>query len=220
MKSEDENQISGSDVVFNPPLYIQRYQFVFDVLSERSATIAKVADFGCAEGKLMRRFKGLPDIEEIAFIDCDDLSLEMCVNECRPLPYDYLFAERKTPMKVNVFNGSVAQKDSRLKNFDAITCVELIEHLTPDVLTALPDNIFGYIEPKVVIITTPNVEYNVVFPQLKDSSRLRHWDHKFEWTRHEFDNWCRSVVEKYPEYKHSNPTRSRVYRLAFSLQFN
>jgi len=61
-----------------------------------------------------------------------------------------------------------------------------IEHLYPDALIELPFNIFGYIKPEVAIITTPNVEFNVVFPYL---SGFRHIDHKFEWTRKQFQDW-------------------------------
>uniref|UniRef100_A0A7M5XM45 Small RNA 2'-O-methyltransferase n=2 Tax=Clytia hemisphaerica TaxID=252671 RepID=A0A7M5XM45_9CNID len=27
---------------------------------------------------------------------------------------------------------------------------------------------------------------------------MRHWDHKFEWTRAEFEKWCEDIVKKYP----------------------
>lgn len=61
-----------------------------------------------------------------------------------------------------------------------------IEHLVPDVLSLMPEAVFGQLSPKVVIVTTPNVEFNVLFPDLKG---FRHYDHKFEWTRAEFEEW-------------------------------
>ena len=61
-----------------------------------------------------------------------------------------------------------------------------IEHLEPTVLDAMPAVVFGSLTPKVVIVTTPNVEFNVLFPGLQG---FRHWDHKFEWTRAEFEDW-------------------------------
>ena len=66
-----------------------------------------------------------------------------------------------------------------------------IEHLEPDILNAMPDVIFGQLSPKVVIMTTPNIEFNVLFPGLKG---FRHYDHKFEWTRAEFEEWLVFVV--------------------------
>lgn len=61
-----------------------------------------------------------------------------------------------------------------------------IEHLEPDILDSVPKVVFGQLSPKVVIVTTPNVEFNVLFPDLKG---FRHYDHKFEWTRAEFQEW-------------------------------
>lgn len=62
-----------------------------------------------------------------------------------------------------------------------------IEHLYPDELDAFPYNIFGFVAAKLVIVTTPNADFNVVFSD--DPKRLRNRDHKFEWTRSEFEDW-------------------------------
>lgn len=50
-----------------------------------------------------------------------------------------------------------------------------------------PYNIFGYIRPLVVAVTTPNADFNVLFSKMGNS--FRHWDHKFEWTREQFEDW-------------------------------
>ena len=68
-----------------------------------------------------------------------------------------------------------------------------IEHLEPDVLDSVPKVMFGQLSPKVVIVTTPNVEFNVLFPDLKG---FRHYDHKFEWTRAEFQEWLVIAVNQ------------------------
>lgn len=47
--------------------------------------------------------------------------------------------------------------------------------------------VFGQLHPKLVVLTTPNSEFNVVFDMAE--GKLRHWDHKFEWTREEFQSW-------------------------------
>ena len=60
-----------------------------------------------------------------------------------------------------------------------------IEHLEP-VLSQFPHSLFGVLNPKVVILTTPNADFNVLFPDL---TRFRHWDLKFEWSRVEFKSW-------------------------------
>ena len=69
-------------------------------------------------------------------------------------------------------------------------CLELlfssIEHLEADVLEQLPKALFENLQPDIVVMTTPNSEFNVVFP---DFEGFRHTDHKFEWTREEFQSW-------------------------------
>ena len=48
----------------------------------------------------------------------------------------------------------------------------------------------------MVVMTTPNREYNVQFEGLKDG-RLRHPDHRFEWTRAEFESWANMVADEH-----------------------
>lgn len=62
-----------------------------------------------------------------------------------------------------------------------------IEHLHSDVLNAVPHTVFEFIKPKLAIFTTPNVEFNVLFPNFH--TQFRHDDHKFEWTRKQFKDW-------------------------------
>ena len=49
------------------------------------------------------------------------------------------------------------------------------------------DTILHDYQPRALIITTPNREYNEVY-DMEDV--LRHNDHRFEWTRAEFRQWC------------------------------
>lgn len=65
-------------------------------------------------------------------------------------------------------------------------CVCSIEHLTPADVELFSEVVFGYMTPKMVIISTPNSEFNIFMPGV---SCYRHSDHKFEWTRAEFRSW-------------------------------
>lgn len=47
-----------------------------------------------------------------------------------------------------------------------------------------------------MIVTTPNIEYNVKFENLP-AGKLRHKDHRFEWTRSQFQAWANKIVEKF-----------------------
>jgi len=61
-------------------------------------------------------------------------------------------------------------------------------------------NVFGVYKPKLVVITTPNAEFNVHFPNLRYGevdATFRHDDHKFEWTRKEFQKWCDEICMLY-----------------------
>ncbi|KAJ3002584.1 Small RNA 2'-O-methyltransferase [Thoreauomyces humboldtii] len=51
-----------------------------------------------------------------------------------------------------------------------------------------------------MVVSTPNAEFNVHFPGLKygtADSTFRHWDHRFEWTRAEFQHWANTAAQKY-----------------------
>ena len=51
-------------------------------------------------------------------------------------------------------------------------------------------------KPRTVIVTTPNVEYNVRFETLP-ARKFRHSDHRFEWTRGEFQAWAKGVADRF-----------------------
>jgi hypothetical protein len=74
--------------------------------------------------------------------------------------------------------------------------VEVIEHLDPPRLAAFEQALFGAARPTTIVITTPNVEYNVRFPDFA-VGRLRHGDHRFEWTRAEFGAWAQRMGAHY-----------------------
>jgi len=80
--------------------------------------------------------------------------------------------------------------------FDAVVALEVVEHLEPSRLGAFERNIFGYASPGTVIVTTPNAEYNVLYPHL-GAHEFRHRDHRFEWTRDEFSRWCQHLAQEY-----------------------
>lgn len=82
--------------------------------------------------------------------------------------------------------------DQRLMNYEAIICSEVIEHLYPDILDKILPVTLGIYQPRVLIVTTPNAEYNINFEDLnygKPNATMRHDDHKFEWTRQQFQEW-------------------------------
>ena len=112
----------------------------------------------------------------------------------KPLTIEHIL-KREVPLTLSLYNGSIIEPDVRFRGADVIACIEVIEHLYTETLDNVPHALFGILTPKVVVITTPNCEYNVLF---KNFSGMRHYDHKFEWTRKEFESWCSNIVDKYP----------------------
>ena len=74
--------------------------------------------------------------------------------------------------------------------------VEVIEHLNLDRLASFERVLFEKATPRFVLLTTPNAEYNVHYEHLGEGN-LRHGDHRFEWTRKEFETWAGGVAERY-----------------------
>jgi 3' terminal RNA ribose 2'-O-methyltransferase Hen1 len=94
------------------------------------------------------------------------------------------------------WHGSLLYRDARLEGFDAAAVVEVIEHLDEPRLRAFERVLWQFARPKTVVLTTPNRDYNALFPTLPAGS-MRHRDHRFEWSREEFQSWARSVADKW-----------------------
>jgi hypothetical protein len=56
--------------------------------------------------------------------------------------------------------------------------------------------VFQHARPRTVVLTTPNKEYNVMWETLP-AGAMRHGDHRFEWTRDEFQDWARGVAKRF-----------------------
>ena len=98
--------------------------------------------------------------------------------------------------RVTLLQGALTYRDARLAGYDAAAVVEVIEHLDPSRLAAFERVVFEGARPGAVVVTTPNVEYNVRFATLP-AGRFRHRDHRFEWTRAEFQAWAERVASRY-----------------------
>ena len=98
--------------------------------------------------------------------------------------------------RIELRQGSLLYRDKKLGGFDAAALVEVIEHLDQPRLMALERVLFEFARPRHVVITTPNREYNVLFPTLPPG-KFRHGDHRFEWTRAEFTSWAESTGARF-----------------------
>lgn len=130
-------------------------------------------------------------LARIVGVDASVRTLEVAHRKLRLHQAGDAMAER-----VKLQMGSLTYGDRRWQGFDAATLVEVIEHIEPHRLSALVLSLFVDARPRMVVMTTPNREYNVLFEGLKDG-KLRHPDHRFEWTRSEFENWANTVAEEH-----------------------
>jgi 3' terminal RNA ribose 2'-O-methyltransferase Hen1 len=98
--------------------------------------------------------------------------------------------------RIKLLHGSLMYRDRRLEGFDAAAVVEVIEHLDEPRLAAFERVVFEFAKPGSVAVTTPNSEYNARFETLP-AGTFRHRDHRFEWTRSEFQTWAGGVAERF-----------------------
>ncbi len=81
-------------------------------------------------------------------------------------------------------------------SLDAAAIVEVIEHLDPARLDAFARAVWEFARPATVVLTTPNVEYNGQWETLP-AGKLRHKDHRFEWTRAQFETWSQETAKRF-----------------------
>lgn len=188
---KEEGALEDEVVEDKPKMRVHdgRLQAVRDELMLSGAE--SVVDLGCGEGKLLQLLLVEKQFTRILGMDVSYRSLEIAG--------DKLKMYRMTPaqqQRVALIQGSLTYRDRRIEGFDAAALVEVIEHLDEPRLAALEKIVFLYARPTTVIITTPNAEYNTLFPDFAEG-RLRHSDHRFEWTRAEFEAWGSRVASEH-----------------------
>lgn len=167
----------------------QRMGSVLSVLRQSGAR--KVVDLGCGEGRLLGLLLKEKQFEGILGIDVSLRALDIAA--------DRLHLERLPPSqraRLQLAQGALTYRDRRFEGFDAACAIEVIEHMDPPRLPAFVRNVFEFARPGLVVVTTPNAEYNALFADLP-AGRMRHPDHRFEWTRAEFQAWAEAVASRH-----------------------
>jgi 3' terminal RNA ribose 2'-O-methyltransferase Hen1 len=173
------------------PLSLNEQRLATVLAALRGSGAKRVLDLGCGEGQLLRLLLDDAQFEEIVGMDVSYRALEIAAER---LHLDRLPPKRRE--RIRLIHGSIVYRDSRLTGFDAAAVVEVIEHLDAPRLSAFERVVFEFARPRTVIITTPNAEFNPRWPSLP-AGRFRHRDHRFEWTRAQFEDWSRRVVERF-----------------------
>lgn len=148
----------------------------------------RVLDLGCGEGRLLGLLLADSSFTKIVGMDVSPRVLERAAERLR---FDTMPPRKRE--RIELLQGSLMYRDERLADFDAAAVVEVVEHLDAARLAAFERVLFEQARPTGVVVTTPNREYNVKFETLP-AGKFRHQDHRFEWTRAEFQGWAGRVA--------------------------
>jgi 2-polyprenyl-3-methyl-5-hydroxy-6-metoxy-1,4-benzoquinol methylase len=161
------------------PAHDERLRLVAELIVKSGAKT--VIDLGCGSGALLQRLIEQGDFEKIVGVDPSLKALAVAqsidaISQCMFL------------------HGSFLSSELNLAGFDAAAMVETIEHVEPSQLSRVEHTVFSSWRPKIIVMTTPNSEYNPVLGLAPHE--FRHADHKFEWDRRKFHSWARGVAER------------------------
>jgi 3' terminal RNA ribose 2'-O-methyltransferase Hen1 len=189
----DEARATGDDeeAAVERPVRLNDQRMAAVVAALREAGARSIVDLGCGAGTLVRALLAEPWVGRVVGVDTSWAALEAAARRLRL----HEMAPRQRE-RVDLWQGALTYRDKRLRGFDAAAIVEVVEHLDPPRLDAFEHAVFGDAHPATVVLTTPNVEYNALLPGLA-AGRLRHRDHRFEWTRAQLAEWAAGVAERH-----------------------
>lgn len=148
----------------------------------------RVLDLGCGPGELLARLVTEPQFKHIVGMDRSPETL----GAARQL----LGMATNGPVdaRICLWQASFTNCVEEFVGFDAAVLLETIEHVEPSRLSAVEQAVFAGYQPQVVLLTTPNFEYNELHG-LRPGA-LRHRDHRFEWNRAKFQSWSEGVARR------------------------
>jgi len=169
----------------------RRMATVIDLLLAHGAEL--VIDLGCGEGRVIERMVSEPSIRQIVGVDFSREAVDRAADR---LKLDEGEIGRLRRRRIWVAAHDLLQSAPEVDRADAVVAVEVIEHIEIEHLERLAEVVFGQLTPSLVVLTTPNREYNVHL-DLPELDSFRHTDHRFEWTRQEFRHWATQVADKF-----------------------
>jgi 2-polyprenyl-3-methyl-5-hydroxy-6-metoxy-1,4-benzoquinol methylase len=200
--------------LFTPSLATQRMDFALRLVEQCEA--ASVLDLGCGAGALLEAVvEKATCVRKLAGVDISERALQKARKGVKAKWEKRAAAEgtREGMLAsvddVEVLQGSMLELDDRFKGWDLATCIEGVEHLDPAPLAGIGPAVFGRLRPKMLLVSTPNIEYNPLLQAAamgkgtdvqkegEESPRLRNEDHRFEWTRNEFRTWAKTLASEY-----------------------
>ena len=150
----------------------------------------QIADLGCGEGKLARRLAEEDCVEGVTAVDVSSKALSRARRHAGQQGARSAGKIRFAHAPIGVRGGSWSH------GHDAAVLLETIEHIDPERIAEVEDAVFGGRGYRIVVISTPNREYNTLYEGL-GAGKLRHRDHRFEWDRAEMEAWCTGVAKRH-----------------------
>jgi len=186
-----EKARDAEEAAVEAPLRLNEHRLTAVINVLRASGARRILDLGCGEGNLLHELLRERQFEEIVGLDVSHRALE---SARRRLHLDDMSDRERA--RIQLLHGSLTYRDRRLDGYDAAAVVEVIEHLDVPRLEAFARALFGSAQPGLVVLTTPNAEYNALWSSLA-AGHVRHRDHRFEWTRGEFSEWAEGTAARF-----------------------
>ena len=167
------------------PLHARRLDAVEAVLAD--AGVRTVLDLGCGDGALLSRLAAWPAITRV-------VGVEPAAGRLAELRRRLADADADAG-KVELVEAALTDRSAVRTGFDAAVMVETLEHLPPERLGAVERAVFRAMAPGLVVVTTPNADFNDLLGV--PGHRRRHPDHRFEWGRARFERWAEGVAARH-----------------------
>lgn len=194
--------------LFSPPLSKQRVEFALQYIKGSVAT--SLVDFGCGSGSLLDSLLDhSTSLEKVVGVDLSKKGLARAAKILHTKLKENLAGAGVK--KALLYEGSIIEFDSRLYGFDIGTCLEVIEHMEEEQACLFGDIVLDSFCPRILIVSTPNYEYNTILHKSNlqgqeddadeknpsQSCKFRNDDHKFEWTREQFSHWATDLAKRH-----------------------
>ncbi|MBM7839265.1 3' terminal RNA ribose 2'-O-methyltransferase Hen1 [Alkalihalobacillus xiaoxiensis] len=161
----------------------QRYETIVSYVNSLKKKTS-VVDFGSGEGKLTSQLGYIQGIQTLFAVEPSEPAMNKALKRFEKRLEDPRFLQ---PIPVR---SSLFYYDERLQDMDVMILCEVIEHIDEQRLPKIMDTLLDRYRPNTLLISTPNQEYNQIYDM---GVGYRHPDHRFEWTRDQFKNWCETT---------------------------